>query len=70
MNSKKSSTSIKDFLKKFRNHLRSAWTLITKKAIHEIFVTLQNKTQNKDMINQKLKKNRESKNRKSFLFMW
>jgi hypothetical protein len=56
MNQSKSSTSIKDLLKEFRNHLRIARTLITKRAIHEAFVTLQNKTQNENTTDQKLKK--------------
>jgi hypothetical protein len=56
MNQNKSSTSIKNLLKEFRNQLRIARTLITKKATHEAFVTLQNKTQNENTIDQKSKK--------------
>ncbi len=65
MNQSKSSTSIKDLLKEFRNHLRIARTLITKKATHEAFVTLQDKTQNENTIDQKSKKieNRKIENR-------
>jgi hypothetical protein len=44
MNQNKSSTSIKNLLEEFRNYLRIARTLITKKTIYEAFVTLQNKT--------------------------
>jgi hypothetical protein len=43
MNQRKSSTSIRNILKEFRNHLRIAWTLITKKTTHETFATLQKK---------------------------
>jgi hypothetical protein len=56
MNQRKSSTSIKNLLKEFRNHLRIARTLITKRATHEAFVTLQNKTQNENTTDQKSKK--------------
>jgi predicted ATP-dependent protease len=65
MNQKKFSTSIKDFLKEFRNHLRIARTLITKRATHEAFDTLQNKTQNENTIDQKSEKieNRKIENR-------
>jgi hypothetical protein len=65
MNQNKSSTSIKNLLKEFRNHLRIARALITKKAIHEAFVTLQDKTQNENTIDQKSEKieNRKIENR-------
>jgi hypothetical protein len=65
MNQNKSSTLIKKILKEFRNHLRSARALITKKATHEAFVTLQNKTQNENTIDQKSEKieNRKIENR-------
>jgi hypothetical protein len=43
MNQKKSSTSIKNILEEFRNHLQIARTLITKRTTHKAFVTLQNK---------------------------
>jgi hypothetical protein len=56
INQNKSSTSIKDLLKEFRNHFRIARALITKKATHEAFVALQSKTQNKDTTDQKSKK--------------
>ncbi len=46
MNQNKSLTSIRDFLKEFRNHLRTARTLIVRKATHEAFVTLQEKSKN------------------------
>jgi archaellum biogenesis protein FlaJ (TadC family) len=68
MNQKKSSTSIKNLLEEFRNHLRIAWTLITKKTTHEAFATLQEKSSNDEMIDQEkeLKKfsNRKFENRK------
>ncbi len=65
MNQNKSSTSITDFLKRFRNHLRIARAWITKKTTHETFVTLQNKTQNENTTDQKSKKieNRTIENR-------
>jgi hypothetical protein len=53
MNQKKSSTSIRNFLKEFRNHLRIARTLITKKATHEAFATLQEKSSNEKTTDQK-----------------
>jgi hypothetical protein len=46
MNQSKSSTSIKNLLKEFRNHFRIARTLITKRAIDETFATLQEKSSN------------------------
>jgi hypothetical protein len=53
MNQKKSSTSIKNILKEFRNHLRIARTLITKRVVHEAFVTLQSKILNEKTTDQK-----------------
>ncbi len=58
MNQKKSSTLIRNVLKEFWNYLQIAWTLITKKTTHEAFITLQNKSQNQNMIDQKSKKSR------------
>jgi hypothetical protein len=66
MNQSKSSTSIKDFLKEFRNHLRIAQTLITKKTTHEAFATLQEKSSNDETTDQKESKklsNRRIENR-------
>jgi hypothetical protein len=53
MNQKKSSTSIKNILEEFRNHLRIARTLITKKATHEAFATLQEKSSDEKTTDQK-----------------
>ncbi len=53
MNQKKFSTLIKIFLEKFRNHLQIAQALITKKAIHEAFATLQEKSSNEKTTDQK-----------------
>ncbi len=67
MNQKKSSTSIKNILKEFRNHLRIARALITKKITHEAFVTLQSKISDEEMTDQKKSKkfsNRKFENRK------
>jgi hypothetical protein len=68
MNQKKSSTSIKNILKEFRNHLRIARTLITKKATHEAFVTLQNKISDEKTTDQEKESekfsNRKFENRK------
>jgi hypothetical protein len=67
MNQKKFSTSIRNLLKEFRNHLRIARTLITKKTIHEAFAILQEKSSNDEIIDQEkeLKKlsNRKIENR-------
>jgi hypothetical protein len=52
MNQKKSSTSIKNLLEEFRNHLRIARTLITKRATHETFATLQEKSSNDETTDQ------------------
>jgi flagellar motility protein MotE (MotC chaperone) len=68
MNSKKSSTLIRNFLKEFRNHLRIVWTLITKRILHEAFATLQEKISNEETTDQEkeLKKfsNQNLENRK------
>jgi hypothetical protein len=53
MNQNKSSTSIRNLLKEFRNHLRIARTLITKKTTHEAFATLQEKSSNDETTDQK-----------------
>ncbi len=53
MNQKKSSTSIRNLLEEFRNHLRIARALITKKATHEAFATLQEKSSNEKTTDQK-----------------
>ncbi len=53
MNQKKSSTSIKNRLKEFRNHLRIARALITKQTSHEAFATLQKKISNEKTTDQK-----------------
>jgi hypothetical protein len=65
MSQRKSSTSIRNLLEEFRNYLRIARTLITKKAIYEAFVTLQSKTQNENTTDQKSEKieNRKIENR-------
>jgi hypothetical protein len=67
MNQKKSSTSIKDLLEEFRNYLQIARTLITKKAIHEAFATLQEKSSNDETTDQEKESekfsNRKFKNR-------
>jgi hypothetical protein len=65
MNQRKSSTLIKHLLKEFRNHLRIARTLITKRATHEAFATLQEKSSNEKKFDQKSKKlsNRKFENR-------
>ncbi len=68
MNQKKFSTSIRDLLEEFRNHLRIARTLITKRAIHEAFATLQEKSSNDETIDQEKESekfsNRKFENRK------
>jgi hypothetical protein len=68
MNQRKSSTSIRDLLEEFRNHLRIARTLITKKATHEAFATLQEKSSNDETIDQEKESekfsNRKFENRK------
>ncbi len=58
MNQNKSSTSIRDLLKKFRNHLRIARTLIVREATHEVFVTLQEKSKRDEKFDQEKKSNR------------
>jgi hypothetical protein len=70
INQKKSSISIRIFLE-FRNHLRIARTLITKKAIHEVFATLQKKSSDEEITDpKKIKEILESKIRESIVFMW
>jgi hypothetical protein len=67
MNQKKSSTSIRNLLEEFRNHLRIARTLITKKTTHEAFATLQEKSSDEEIIDQKRSEkfsNRKFENRK------
>ncbi len=68
MNQKKSSTSIRNILKEFRNHSRIARTLITKKTTHEAFVTLQSKTSDEKTTDQEKNSekfsNRKFENRK------
>jgi hypothetical protein len=53
MNQDKSSTSIRNLLEQFRNHLQIARRLITKRAIHEAFATLQEKSSNEETTDQK-----------------
>ncbi len=53
INQRKFSTSIRDLLEEFRNHLRIARTLITKKTTHEAFATLQEKSPNDETTDQK-----------------
>jgi hypothetical protein len=53
MNQRKSSTSIRNLLEEFRNYLRIARALITKKATHEAFATLQEKSSNEKTIDRK-----------------
>jgi hypothetical protein len=68
MNQKKFSTSIRNLLEEFRNHLRIARALITKKATHEAFATLQEKSSNDEIIDQEKESeklsNRKFENRK------
>ncbi len=67
MNQRKSSTSIRNILKEFRNHLRIARALIIKRATHETFVTLQNKISDEKTTDQKESEkfsNRKFENRK------
>jgi hypothetical protein len=52
MNQRKFSTSIKNLLEEFRNHLRIARTLITKRTTHEAFATLQEKSSNDEITDQ------------------
>jgi hypothetical protein len=63
MNQRKFSTSIRNFLKEFRNHFRIARALITKKTIHEAFTTLQKKSSNDEITDQE-KESEKSSNRK------
>jgi hypothetical protein len=62
MNQSKFLTSIRNLLKEFRNHLQIARALITKKATHETFATLQEKSLNEKTIDQK--KSEKFSNRK------
>jgi hypothetical protein len=68
MNQKKSSTSIKNLLEEFRNHLRIARMIITKKTTHEAFATLQEKSSNDETTDQEKESekfsNRKFENRK------
>jgi Na+-transporting methylmalonyl-CoA/oxaloacetate decarboxylase gamma subunit len=67
MNQSKSSTSIRNLLEEFRNHLRIARALITKKTTHEAFATLQEKSSEEKTIDQKESEkfsNRKFENRK------
>jgi hypothetical protein len=64
MNQNKSSISIKNLLKEYRNHLRIARTLITKRTTHEAFATLQEKSFDEKTTDQE-KKSEKSSNRKS-----
>jgi hypothetical protein len=63
MNQNKSSTSIKNLLKEFRNHFRIARTLITKRTTHEAFATLQEKSSNDEITDQE-KESEKFSNRK------
>ncbi len=63
MNQKKFSTSIRDFLEEFRNHLRIARALITKRTTHEAFATLQKKSSNDETTDQE-KESEKFSNRK------
>jgi hypothetical protein len=63
MNQRKSSTSIRSLLEEFRNHLRIARTLITKRITHEAFATLQEKSSNDETTDQE-KESEKFSNRK------
>jgi hypothetical protein len=63
MNQNKSSTSIKNLLEEFRNHLRIARALITKRTTHEAFATLQEKSSNDETTDQE-KESEKVSNRK------
>jgi hypothetical protein len=66
MNQNKFSTSIRNLLEEFRNHFRIAKTLITKRTTHEAFATLQEKSSDEKIIDQKKSKklsNRKFENR-------
>jgi hypothetical protein len=63
MNQKKISTSIKNLLKEFRNHLRIARTFIIKRTIHKAFATLQEKSSNDETTDQE-KESKKFSNRK------
>jgi hypothetical protein len=68
INQKKFSTSVRNFLKEFPNHFQIARALITKRAIHEAFATLQEKLSNDEIIDQEKESekfsNRKFENRK------
>jgi hypothetical protein len=63
MNQNKFSTSIRNLLEEFRNHLRIARTLITKRATYEAFATLQEKSSNDETTDQE-KESEKFSNRK------
>jgi DNA repair ATPase RecN len=63
MNQNKFSTSIRNLLEEFRNHLRIARTLITKRTTHEAFATLQEKSSNDETTDQE-KESEKFSNRK------
>jgi hypothetical protein len=63
MNQSKFSTSIRNLLEEFRNHLRIARTLITKKTTHEAFATLQEKSSDNETTDQE-KESEKFSNRK------
>jgi hypothetical protein len=63
MSQSKFSTSIKNLLEEFRNQLRIARALITKKTTHKAFATLQEKSSNDETINQE-KESEKFSNRK------
>ncbi len=63
MNQKKFSTSIRNLLEEFRNHLRTTRALITKRATHEAFATLQEKSSNDETTDQE-KESEKFSNRK------
>ncbi len=73
INQSKLSTSIRNILKEFRNHLRIARALITRRATHETFVTLQKKNsenENNDKSDQSKKSDKnQSSNRKIEKFL-
>jgi hypothetical protein len=63
MNQSKSSISIRNLLEEYRNHLRIARALITKRATHEAFATLQEKFSDEKTIDQE-KESEKLSNRK------
>jgi hypothetical protein len=58
MNQNKFLTSIRNLLKEFRNHLRIARALIVRRATHEAFVTLQEKSKKDEKSDQEKKSDR------------